>query len=139
MQAYEVSEYGNMGYTALAITYIVFSVGNLFASAVVVRLGPRLSIIVAAAFNVAWAASNIDAFWFTLIPTSFLQGMGGSLLWTSEGSLLAACSTPQTLGMNNGIVGCHSRIIRLIGCLAGASSMRPTAVVRSLAIWWPVS
>ncbi|KAJ3067505.1 hypothetical protein HDU98_009277 [Podochytrium sp. JEL0797] len=102
-----------IAFRASGSLYISFALFNLFlASTIVDRIGSRAALFVSALTFTVHNCGNILALMATgneftqnsiLIPTAILNGLGASILWTSQGVYVAKCSTPNTLGRYTGM------------------------------------
>jgi MFS family permease len=101
------------GFIGIAVLYGSFSVASLFASQFVRLVGQRLGLFLGAlcyllyigtllilALVTSLSDSSYAALYFT---ASSVIGIGASVLWTSQGSLLAVMAEKSNLGALNGI------------------------------------
>ncbi|KAI8607782.1 major facilitator superfamily domain-containing protein [Chytriomyces sp. MP71] len=101
-----------VSFNAAATLYVSFSLSNLFvASAVVDAIGSRAGLFLAACTYSAYNVANVLALKSAgderlqsaiLLPAVVLNGLGASVLWSSQGVYVARISTPSTLGKYSG-------------------------------------
>ncbi|KAI9330108.1 major facilitator superfamily domain-containing protein [Obelidium mucronatum] len=94
-----------IAFNAAGTLYISFALFNLFvASAIVDKIGSRAGLFFSALTytRLKWTGNEAvqNAI---LIPTALLNGLGASIIWTSQGVYVAKCSTPQSLGRYTGM------------------------------------
>lgn len=103
----------SFGFVGIAVLYGSFSVASLFASQFVRLVGQRLGLFLGALCYLLYIGTllvlilvpslsdtSYQALYFT---ASSVIGIGASVLWTSQGSLLAVMAGKKNLGALNGI------------------------------------
>jgi len=119
-QGFESSVNKNLGLWSLSVLYFVFSFSNLFAGAIVQKLGEKLSLFFGALGYVIFLAANVYPTFYTLIPGAAVIGLGAAVLWTAQGSFMAKCSTEETLGFHSGVFFGLFQMNAVIGNLLAA-------------------
>ncbi|ORY42287.1 MFS general substrate transporter [Rhizoclosmatium globosum] len=102
----------SIAFNAAGTLYVSFALFNLLiASQIVDRIGCQAGLFISALTYTIHNCGNIAALKWTgnefvqnsiLIPTALLNGLGASIIWTSQGVYVAKCSTPLTLGRYTG-------------------------------------
>ena len=92
-----------IGFLSLMVLYLFFAATNLIAPKVIELIGLRFGMIVGSACYVVFIAANAYPAWYTLIPAAAVNGVGASILWSSQGTFLARSSEEKNLGLFSGI------------------------------------
>ena len=109
----------NLGFTSLAIIYILFALGNFVSAPIVNRCGVRLSMVLSAGFYALFIASFLKPMEGTILGASAALGVAAAVLWTAQGSFITQCSTDTNRGRNSGIFWAMLQASLLIGNLIG--------------------
>jgi MFS family permease len=101
------------GFIGIAVLYGSFSVASLFASQFVRVMGQKLGLFIGAFCYLLYIATLLvlalvpdlsnDAYKALYFIASSVIGIGASVLWTSQGSLLTVMADKSNLGALNGV------------------------------------
>ncbi len=103
-----------IGAPGVGLTFASYSVMSLFSANVIERLGEKNGLFAGSGALVFYMVVNLLLSKFTTaMPlavyvaiywvASVVNGIGSSLLWTSQGSLITLMAKPETLGHYNGV------------------------------------
>ncbi|XP_061099043.1 protein unc-93 homolog A-like isoform X2 [Conger conger] len=74
-----------MGVASLSVIYASIILSSMFLPPIIIKnLGCKWTIVVSMACYLAYSFGNLYPGWGTLIPTSFILGLGGSPLWSAK-------------------------------------------------------
>ncbi|KAJ3438752.1 et translation product-related [Anaeramoeba flamelloides] len=94
--------HNDLGYYALSLLYLVFSISLLVVAPLVKRLGPKISMILGSLFFIAFQFIQINAKPWIFITICGLTGLGSAVIWTGIGTFMVKISTPEKIGKNTG-------------------------------------
>ena len=83
--------------------YGVFAFASWFAPSIVMALGPRISMILAALTYLFNITQLLYLNKYSVYPASVILGMGAPIIWVAQGTFLANNSNPKTITRNSGI------------------------------------
>lgn len=85
-----------MGVASLSVIYASIILSSMFLPPILIKnLGCKWTIVVSMACYVSYSFGNLYPGWYTLIPTSFILGMGGSPLWSAKCAYLTIAGNLQ--------------------------------------------
>ncbi|XP_061099755.1 protein unc-93 homolog A-like isoform X2 [Conger conger] len=85
-----------MGVASLSVIYASIILSSMFLPPIMIKnLGCKWTIVVSMACYVAYSFGNLYPGWGTLIPTSFILGLGGSPLWSAKCTYLTISGNQQ--------------------------------------------
>ena len=99
----------NIDFSA-AISYLVFTFGNFLVPPLVGLLGPRWVLVIGSALCTINMAIILVLNEPLLYFAACLVGLGGALLWTSQGKYLAMNSTEETASLHSNLFWCIYQI-----------------------------
>lgn len=88
---------------------------NWFAPAIVNKLGSKLSLILSVIPNICFIFSMYEPYQWSIYLCSALLGMGGGILWTANGEVIAKNSPGDTKPRNTGIFWSWFNMSALVG------------------------
>ena len=91
------------GFRSLAIIFAVLSVSNFIGPAVIEKLGSRMSLFLSIIPNVIFIYSLYEPYEWSVYLLSALLGVGGGVLWSANGEVIARNSPGDTKPRNTGI------------------------------------
>ena len=109
--------FGNLGFYTVGLVYLMGGVTGFFAPSIVNRLGNKVCLVIAGAFNCMWLISNIFAaikheypdldsvivrapFVYTVgIIASLINGFGVTVMNVAQGNYVSLCATEETKGL----------------------------------------
>ncbi|XP_062578324.1 protein unc-93 homolog A-like [Saccostrea cucullata] len=80
------------GVISLSVVYAGFIVSSFFAPSFIRILTAKKCLIIGFISHVAYAASNIYAVFWTILPASTFVGLTSGLIWTSQGMYISRCA-----------------------------------------------
>ena len=90
--SFESAVNGALGvYSSLAL-YAAFTLGAVPAPVVLAVLRPQRSMVLGLALYCLYVAANLLPSWYTLMPAGALAGVGGTFLWTAQGTYVTLCA-----------------------------------------------
>jgi MFS family permease len=98
--------------TGVGLVFGAYSICSLIAPNIVEKIGERTGLVVGGSLSVVYLVTNVMLSKFdpvlglyapVYLVSSVLNGVGSSLLWTSQGSLITLMCKPETLGTYNGV------------------------------------
>uniref|UniRef100_A0A3B3CE74 Protein unc-93 homolog A n=2 Tax=Oryzias melastigma TaxID=30732 RepID=A0A3B3CE74_ORYME len=85
-----------MGVASLSVIYASIIISSMFLPPIMIKnLGCKWTIVVGMACYVSYSVGNLYPGWYTLIPTSFILGLGGSPLWSAKCTYLTISGNIQ--------------------------------------------
>ena len=133
--------FDNIGFTTLAVLYLVFSLCSFLSTAIVNKIG---NIAVSMSLgglcysfwivcfllpsfysqaddrdNLPWILNKTLIQWL-LIITAGINGAGAGVLWTSQGKFISECATDENKGIFNSIFWAFFMSANIIGNLTAA-------------------
>jgi len=99
----EIPGFSVNGLITNGIVYGVFAFAAWFSPSIVVFLGPRISMMLAALtylFNITQLLYLNE---ISVYPASVILGIGAPIIWTAQGTFLANNSDPKTITRNSGV------------------------------------
>ncbi|XP_064468881.1 protein unc-93 homolog A-like [Ornithodoros turicata] len=85
-----INAVGGLGTTSLATTYVALVVSCMFLpSYMIQRLGLKYTMAASMVMYLTYFLANMKPMWITLLPASFILGMGGAPLWTAKCSYVS--------------------------------------------------
>ena len=103
-QWFESSLDAEWGQLALGLFYTMVTLSNLFFAAdIVVHIGTKMAFLSSFIIYVLFVASHIRLYYWLLLVSSALCGVGAGVLWTAHGVYLSEVSTLATMGDLAGI------------------------------------
>uniref|UniRef100_A0A096MIK9 Protein unc-93 homolog A n=1 Tax=Poecilia formosa TaxID=48698 RepID=A0A096MIK9_POEFO len=85
-----------MGVASLSVIYAAIIISSMFLPPIMIKnLGCKWTIVVGMACYVSYSFGNLYPGWYTLIPTSFILGLGGSPLWSAKCTYLTISGNVQ--------------------------------------------
>jgi len=91
------------GLVTNGIVYGVFAFASWGAPSVVVAVGPRLSMILAALTYLFNITQYLYLNKYSVYPASVIIGLGAPVIWTAQGTFLSQNSDEKTITRNSGI------------------------------------
>uniref|UniRef100_A0A3Q3XCC3 Protein unc-93 homolog A n=1 Tax=Mola mola TaxID=94237 RepID=A0A3Q3XCC3_MOLML len=91
-------EEGNTGvkYTRESVIYASIIISSMFLPPIMIKnLGCKWSIVAGMACYISFFFGNLYPGWYTLIPTSFILGLGGAPLWSAKCTYLTISGNAQ--------------------------------------------
>jgi len=85
------------------IVYGVFGLASWLAPSLVVAVGTRLSMILAAFTYLFNTAQYLHLNQYSVYISSVILGLGAPVIWTAQGTFLTQNSEPDTITRNSGI------------------------------------
>jgi MFS family permease len=119
-----------LGFQALVVLYVAFSLSGSISSVVVKRLGAKRSMIIAAPVYSLFMAAVLSACAVAVYVASVALGVAAALLWTAQGAYFVRASKRETLGANAGLFTTLSAVGPALGVVLtgiGISSFSYTA------------
>lgn len=92
-----LSENKTLALAALGVLYGALCMTTVIAPKIVQKLGPKRSMIFGSMPYVLFVFFSSNPTWATLIPASFLVGIGGGVLWNGHGVYMSRCALHQSL------------------------------------------
>ena len=98
--------------TGVGLVFAAYSLCSLVAPNVIEKIGERKGLMVGGTLSVIYLVTNLLLSHFApslpiyapvYLFSSILNGIGSSLLWTAQGSLITLMCKPETLGTYNGV------------------------------------
>ncbi|XP_061189400.1 protein unc-93 homolog A-like [Saccostrea echinata] len=80
------------GVISLSVVYAGFIISSFFAPSFIRVLTAKSCLILGFISHVAYAASNIYAVFWTILPASTFVGLTSGLIWTSQGMFISRCA-----------------------------------------------
>jgi len=105
------------GLTTSGITYGVFAFVSWLAPSIVVVLGPRVSMILAALTYLFQISQYLYLMAPTVYVASVIIGIGAPIIWTAQGTFMANNSDENTITRNSGIFWAMNMSSNIIGNL----------------------
>jgi len=105
------------GFVTSCILYGVFAFSSWLSPSIVVRLGPRISMIIAAltyVFNIVQLLYLND---ISIYIATVIIGFGAPVIWTAQGTVLSHNSDPGTITRNSGVFWAMNSSSQFIGNL----------------------
>jgi MFS family permease len=111
------NNFGNLGYYSLAVHYFFFGICSFISAPVVMKLGPRLSMLFGAMTYSIFIAAFIlpierndhpdnqtlqgmkTFIYCLLIFVAALNGIGASIIWVAQGKYLSECANETNKGL----------------------------------------
>ncbi|XP_043963364.1 protein unc-93 homolog A [Gambusia affinis] len=85
-----------MGVASLSVIYAGIIISSMFLPPIMIKnLGCKWTIVVGMVCYVSYSFGNLYPGWYTLIPTSFILGLGGSPLWSAKCTYLTISGNMQ--------------------------------------------
>jgi len=118
--AVETGEKPNFNVNGLVtngIVYGVFAFASWLAPSIVLKLGPRISLMLAALTYLFNITQLLYLNKYTIYPASVILGIGAPIIWTAQGTFLASNSNQKTITRNSGIFWAMNMSSAFIGNL----------------------
>jgi hypothetical protein len=132
--------FDNIGFTSLAVLYLVFSVCSFFSTAIVnkidniaisLSIGGLCESCFIVCFLLPSSYSEADPenlpwyldktfIQYMLIISAAINGAGGGILWTSQGKFIAKCATDENKGFFNSFFWAFYMSSLIIGNITAA-------------------
>lgn len=103
------------GFYSLSIIYACLGMANWFSPAVVKKLGPEVSLFLSAMPYTGFIFCMINPYMWSIFTFSALLGVGGGVLWTASGEVIAKNSPGDTKAKNTGIFWSWFNTSMLVG------------------------
>eukprot|EP00039_Didymoeca_costata_P023633 m.7755 g.7755 ORF g.7755 m.7755 type:complete len:594 (-) comp3767_c0_seq1:69-1850(-) len=110
---------GNLGTMCNGIAYSSFVVGGFFAPSATRHLGAKKGLILGASAYVFYVLALIYMITPVALGASAIIGMGGSLLWCSQGVMMTTCTNEKNKGRYYSLFWGIFTIAVIPGSLAG--------------------
>jgi len=91
------------GLTMNAIIYTGLAFASWISPSIVVKLGPRVSMIIAALTYLFYLAQFFYLEPISIYISNAILGIGAAVIWTAQGNFLANNSDPTTITRNSGV------------------------------------
>ena len=132
--------FNNLGFTSLAVLYLVFSVASFFSTAIVNKIGYVQVALSSGSFCYTFwilcfllpsyysEADDKDNLPFILnrniievmlIATAAINGAGAGILWVAEGKFISLCACDENKGFYNGFFWAVFQSSQVFGNLIG--------------------
>jgi len=99
------------------IVYGVFAFASWLAPSIVLKLGPRISLVLAALTYLFNITQLLYLNKYSIYPAAVLLGFGAPIIWTAQGTFLANNSDQKTITRNSGIFWAMNMSSAFIGNL----------------------